>query len=162
MRHLHFVNLNILSIFVFFCHFFVNFFKTALGSCEEITVKSCANAGYKFTARFGKQFQDYKGQLLDTLLPLLQSCSQHSSLILCSLYLPKCIEGVGRPMLPCRQVCLDFAEKCKSQLQYASTHGMTVALCDLLPVYDGTSDKCIMPRNFQSSNLCKLNININT
>lgn len=124
-----------------------------LGSCEEITVKSCANAGYKFTARFGKQFQDYKGQLLDTLLPLLQSCSQHSSLILCSLYLPKCIEGVGRPMLPCRQVCLDFAEKCKSQLQYASTHGMTVALCDLLPVYDGTSDKCIMPPNFQSSNL---------
>ena len=65
-------------------------------------------------------------------------------------------------MLPCRQVCLDFAEKCKSQLQYASTHGMTVALCDLLPVYDGTSDKCIMPRNLQSSNLCKLNKNIYT
>ena len=59
-------------------------------------------------------------------------------------------------MLPCRQVCFDFAEKCKSELQIASTAGMTIALCDLLPVYDGTSNKCIMPTDFKQglSNLC--------
>jgi len=122
-----------------------------LGTCEEITVKSCTNAGYKLTAKFGKPFQEAKGKLLDFLLPLLQSCSPHSSLILCSLFLPKCVPRIGKPMLPCRQVCLDFAKKCVNELRLASTAGMSTALCDLLPVYDGTPNKCIMPPDFHPS-----------
>lgn len=51
-------------------------------------------------------------------------------------------------MLPCRQVCFDFAKSCVKQLQPVSFAGMTTALCDLLPVYDGTPDKCIMPPGF--------------
>ena len=121
---------------------------TALGTCESIKVDSCANAGYNLTARFGATFQNRKGELLKELLPPLKSCSLHSSLILCSLYLPKCIEGYGRPMLPCRQVCFDFAKRCEKELQLVSVGGMTTALCDLLPVYDGTPDKCIMPPGF--------------
>lgn len=119
-----------------------------LGTCESIKVDSCANAGYNLTARFGATFQNRKGELLKELLPPLKSCSLHSSLILCSLYLPKCIEGYGRPMLPCRQVCFDFAKRCEKELQLVSVGGMTTALCDLLPVYDGTPDKCIMPPGF--------------
>lgn len=114
-------------------------------------MKSCANAGYKLTAKFGHPFQESKGAILDTLLPHLKYCSPYSSLILCSLFLPKCIPGIGRPMLPCRQVCLDFAKKCESELRLASTAGMTTALCDLLPVFDGTSNKCIMPADFKPS-----------
>lgn len=117
-------------------------------------MKSCANAGYEYTAQYpklgDKSFQDVKGDLLNKLIPLL-TCSPYSSLILCSLFLPKCVSGSGRPMLPCRQVCLDFTDKCKAELQLVSTVGMTVALCDLLPVYDKTPNKCIMPEKFLSS-----------
>lgn len=147
------------SCFWCYCCFF---WSTAVGTCEEITVKSCANAGYKLTAKFGTQFQKSKGKLLDVMLPLLQHCSPHSSLILCSLFLPKCIPGIGRPMLPCRQVCLDFAKKCVQELQLASTAGMTTALCDLLPAYDGTPNKCILPSGFKPSfaNSSKSNSNL--
>lgn len=123
-----------------------------IGTCEAITVDSCANAGYNFTAKFAANFQSSVGKLLDKLLPHLQSCSSHSSLILCSLYLPKCINGYGRPVLPCRQVCLDFAKNCVIQLRQVSLAGMSTALCDLLPVYDGTRDKCIMPSGFDLKN----------
>ena len=133
---------------------------TALGTCEKLTVKSCANAGYKYIAQYpklpgGKSFQDVKGDLLDKLIPLM-TCSPYSSLILCSLFLPKCVSGSSRPMLPCRQVCLDFTDKCKAELQLVSTVGMTVALCDLLPVYDKTPNKCIMPEKFLSSSSTQL------
>ena len=132
---------------------------TALGTCEKLTVKSCANAGYKYIAKYpqvgGKSFQDIKGELLDELL-LHLTCSPYSSLILCSLFLPKCVSGSGTPMLPCRQVCLDFTDKCNAELQLVSTVGMTVALCDLLPVYDGTPNKCIMPEKFLSSSSTQL------
>lgn len=134
------------------------FFLTALGTCEKLTVTSCANAGYTLTAKYpqtgNKPFQDVKGQLLNTLIPLL-TCSPYSSLILCSMFLPKCVPGSGRPMLPCRQVCLDFTDKCKGELHLVSTMGMTTALCDLLPVYDGTPNKCIMPDNFSPSSTLK-------
>ena len=132
---------------------------TALGTCEKLTVKSCANAGYKYIAKYSKvgdkSFQDIKGELLDQLIPQL-ACSRYSSLILCSLFLPKCVSGSSRPMLPCRQVCLDFTDKCKAELQLVSTVGMTIALCDLLPVYDGTPNKCIMPEKFLSSSSTQL------
>ena len=133
------------------------FLLTALGTCEELKVKSCANAGYKFTAQYlpveGIPFQEIKGEILDAYLPHLQDCSPFSSLILCSLFLPKCVKGSGKPMLPCRQVCFDFAEKCKDYLRLSSTAGMVVAFCDLLPVYDGTPDKCILPDNFKLSSI---------
>lgn len=131
-----------------------------IGTCEELTVKSCAKANYKYTAKYLKvgneTFQQYKGRLLDALIPHVESCSPYSSLILCSLYLPKCVPGSARPMLPCRQVCLDFADNCKTQLTLASTVGMTVALCDLLPVYDGTPNKCIMPDSFKTKSSVQL------
>lgn len=135
--------------------------STAIGTCEELTVKSCINAGYKYTAKYpkikGKSFQAHKGELLDVLIPPL-TCSPYSSLILCSLFLPKCVPGSGRPMLPCRQVCLDFTDKCKVELQLASTLGMTIALCDLLPVYDGNANKCIMPKKFLISSTTQLSM----
>ena len=132
---------------------------TALGTCQKLTVDSCANAGYKSIAQYpkvgGTSFQDSKRKLLDQLIPLL-SCSPYSSLILCSLFLPKCVPGSSVPMLPCRQVCLDFTDKCKAELQLVSTVGMMIALCDLLPVYDGTSNKCIMPEKFLTSSSTQL------
>ena len=128
-------------------------------------MKSCAKANYKYTAKYLKvgneTFQQKKGKLLDQLIPYIESCSPYSSLILCSLYLPKCVPGSARPMLPCRQVCLDFADKCKTELTLVSTVGMTIALCDLLPFYDGTPNKCIMPESFKmkdSLQLCMFNL----
>lgn len=131
-----------------------------IGTCEELTVKSCAKANYKYTAKYLKvgneTFQQKKGKLLDQLIPYIESCSPYSSLILCSLYLPKCVPGSARPMLPCRQVCLDFVDKCKTELTLVSTVGMTIALCDLLPFYDGTPNKCIMPESFKMKDSLQL------
>ena len=115
-------------------------------------MQSCAKAGYKYTAKFppidGKPYQDAKKQVLDFYIPLLQSCSPYSSLILCSLYLPKCVEGVDRPVVPCRSVCLSFVRSCMDSLRLASMGGMFTSFCDLLPKENSTPGKCLLPDNF--------------
>lgn len=124
--------------------------------CENITVTSCSRAGYNTTARFpyvnGKRHQDLAAMnTLGVYIPLLHQCSPYASTILCSLYLPKCVEGINRPIPPCRRVCQQFAQSCQTFLRAAAVGGLFTSLCDLLPEEPGSSNKCFYPDGFKKS-----------
>ena len=124
-------------------------------NCEPVTVKSCSNAGYRLTARFpdvdGTPYQDFQAPLLNQYVPLLTLCSDFASTILCSLYLPKCEEGRGIPLPPCRKVCTQFLSECQGSLRKAALAGMFTVLCDLLPDGGGQSKECFYPSNFKDT-----------
>ena len=109
---------------------------------------------YKNTANYpavdGVPFQSVMGKLLDFYIPLMKSCSPYTSLVMCSLHLPKCEDGVPRPVFPCRSVCQKFVKDCQGYLRLASVGGMFTALCDLLPKYNSAQpQRCILPKDFE-------------
>lgn len=118
--------------------------------CEPVTIDSCSSAGYKFTARFqdvgGQTFQNVQASRLNVYVPLLMStCSNFASTILCSLYIPKCEEGISTPQLPCREVCSKFVGDCFYALRAVGLAGLVSSLCDLLP---NNGQQCFYPENF--------------
>ncbi|KXJ25681.1 hypothetical protein AC249_AIPGENE26670 [Exaiptasia diaphana] len=123
--------------------------------CTKITHLQCKNAGYPNTAPFpdiqGKPYQEVKGKELNIYLGGLSSCAKTSSAaVLCSLYFPKCVEHLSRPVLPCRSVCNDFVHKCSKELHLVAMQGMLSAMCDLLPIYDSNNpDTCFVPEGFR-------------
>jgi len=124
-------------------------------NCEPVTIESCSTSGYRLTARFpdvdGQPYQDVQAPRLNVYIPLLQSCSEYASTILCSLYVPKCEEGRKTPWIPCRKVCTKFVGDCVHVLSQAGLAGLFTALCDLLPDENKQSNKCFYPDNFQDS-----------
>ena len=68
---------------------------------------------------------------------------------MCSFSMPKCVEGVERPIPPCRSVCLEFVGSCQSLLSVASHAGLFRALCDLLPEQDSWPNTCFVPDGFK-------------
>lgn len=123
--------------------------------CEPVTIESCSSAGYRLTARFpdvdGQPYQDVQASRLGIYIPLLQTCSEFASTILCSLYVPKCEEGRKKPWIPCRKVCTKFVGDCFRLLPKAGLTGMFTALCDLLPDDKNPSQNCFYPPNFPNT-----------
>ena len=123
--------------------------------CVSLKAKACAGAGYDLTADFppidGKPYQQVKGKNLEFFLNFLNLCSPYSKTIMCSFYMPKCVEGLQKPVLPCRSVCLEFVNKCQGLLSLASHAGMFRALCDLLPEQDNFPNTCFVPEGFKPS-----------
>lgn len=68
---------------------------------------------------------------------------------MCSFSMPKCVEGVERPIPPCRSVCLEFVGSCQMLLSLASHAGLFRALCDLLPEQDSWPNTCFVPDGFK-------------
>ena len=124
-------------------------------NCEPLTVSSCADAGYKLTARFydrdGEPYQDALADMLNFYVPLLRPCSKYASTILCSLYLPKCDEGRRDAKPPCRKVCKQFVTDCLDFLSTAGLGGTFTTLCNFLPEEGQNSDRCFYPSNFRNS-----------
>lgn len=116
--------------------------------CEPVTIDSCLSAGYNFTARFqdvgGQPYQNVQASRLNVYVPLLTStCSNFTSTILCSLYIPKCEKGISTP--PCREVCSKFVGDCFDDLSVVGLAGLISALCNLLP---SKGQQCFYPDNF--------------
>ena len=133
----------------------IGFFTSTDGhvKCVNLTAKACKGAGYDLTANFpaidGQPYQDVKEKSLEFFLSFLHHCSPYSKTIMCSLSMPKCVQG--RPVLPCRIVCLEFVSRCQTYLSWASHAGMLRALCDLLPEQTSTFDNCFIPEKFTPS-----------
>lgn len=123
--------------------------------CVPLSVESCENAGYYYTADFppidGKPYQMVKEKSLKFFLDFLNVCSKYSSTIMCSLFMPKCMEGHPKPVMPCRSVCLEFVNKCHRLLSLASHAGLFRSLCDLLPEQDALLTTCFVPKGFTAS-----------
>ena len=103
----------------------------------------------KFPEIRGQPYQQVHSENLENFLRFLRSCSDYSEAVMCSLTMPKCVEGLSRPVLPCRSVCLEFVGKCKTLLSLASHGGLFRALCDLLPERDTFPNTCFIPKGFK-------------
>lgn len=121
--------------------------------CVQLKAKACQGAGYDMTANFppihGRPYQEVKSESLNSFLAFLRMCSRYSEAFMCSLSMPKCVEGVERPILPCRSVCLEFVGNCQNFLSVASHGGLFRALCDLLPEQDVWPNTCFVPKGFK-------------
>ena len=131
--------------------------------CEPLNIAACRNAGYNMTARFapvnGTPFQEYSDRIhrleWSTSSAALGTCSKHSAAIICSLFLPQCVEGRQEPLLPCRSVCRDFAWSCHEKLKLVGLSGLLRGLCELLPEADNNNNKprrrCFTPEGLNVS-----------
>ena len=121
--------------------------------CVPLKANVCEGAGYDYTANFppigGKSYQEVQSRSLQFFLDFLKICSPYSKAVMCSFSMPKCVEGVERPIPPCRSVCLEFVGSCQMLLSLASHAGLFRALCDLLPEQDSWPNTCFVPDGFK-------------
>lgn len=116
--------------------------------------------GYNYTAKFlhdhhyhgaSRAVEIFTTRGQDNYYKLYE-CSPYADLIICSLYLPKCVEGVRKPVLPCREVCEEFMKGCKDRI-IKSTLEWIVGMCATLPKSSKFSTgepegNCFLPPNF--------------
>lgn len=85
----------------------------------------------------------------EMLVEEFRGCSEVADLVLCSAYgLPMCVEGVRKPLLPCRRVCDKFVTDCRSQLDQQQLQWFPV-LCSLLQNKTKDSRECTEPPDFK-------------
>lgn len=95
----------------------------------------CKNTGYNLTGRFpvenGTHYQDkvYKDVHRDH--KLFSNCSKLSQLMVCSRYVPKCLENETLPILPCKQECQKFVQDCRIELAENNLERFYTDLCGL-------------------------------
>lgn len=109
------------------------------------------SSGYNFTARYkssnGVSYQDRVYSKVVHLQSVLKTCSSVSELMICSRYVPKCVEGRSSPVLPCREVCEQFVEQCGSKLQERNLKVLYATMCQVLRKDD--AGECITPKGFE-------------
>ena len=116
--------------------------------------------GYNYTAKFQYE-QHNRGarraiEVFTTRRPnnyyKLYNCSAFADLMVCSLYLPKCVEGINKPVLPCREVCEEFIQGCKDRLLRLNLEWV-IGMCTVLPKgFDSNgkrnTEECFLPPKF--------------
>lgn len=126
--------------------------------CERINttvLEGCGYIGYNFTAKFsdigGQDYQTFVKPAVSMLNGLLENCSSYSKLIVCSRHVPKCVEEVEKPIVPCRDVCEHFVADCSSVLENNKIKKLYSTLCSLLPSASAdNSSTCIRPDGFSA------------
>ena len=117
---------------------------------------SCVKAGFNFTVvsiTYGFFANSYK-DIVNNITEKLSDCSRYTSYILCSLYVPRCKEGLAEPWLPCQEVCWEVVRGCGEKM---AVHGLNwmKSLCGLLrskSKNSGKPDDCFEPPGFIKQN----------
>ena len=88
-------------------------------------------------------------KIINNIMARLGSCSKYTSVILCSLYVPRCKKNMAGPWLPCREVCEEFVRGCGDQM---NTNGLNwlKPLCSLLLTNEADAN-CFKPSDFRPS-----------
>ncbi|XP_064631316.1 uncharacterized protein LOC135489750 [Lineus longissimus] len=105
-------------------------------TCERIEVPLCDDIGYNYT-RFPNLLnhakQDDASIAVHTFSPLVQyGCSPDLRKFLCSLYVPKCIDGEAL-LPPSRQLCLSAKAGCERILNRFGYEWPSSLACDTFP-----------------------------
>lgn len=79
----------------------------------------------------------------------LQRCSPYIGFLICSVSVPKCIEEVYNPILPCKRVCEDVVRGCDVHRIHNGDVEWLKGLCKILPDEDSKDAKCIEPSGFR-------------
>ena len=66
---------------------------------------------------------------------------------MCAIFVPKCEEESYSPILPCRQVCVDFVKDCEAKVTNEKLEWIK-GLCRLLPATRSNTTDCLEPANY--------------
>ena len=127
------------------------------GKTDAKKFSSCVKAGFNSTVEsltYGFFANSYK-DIVNNITAKLGNCSNYTSHIVCSLYVPRCKEGMTQPWLPCQEVCLEFVRGCSETMDVHGLNWMK-SLCGLLPQSKskngGKHDECYEPPGFINQN----------
>ncbi|GMT10856.1 hypothetical protein PFISCL1PPCAC_2153, partial [Pristionchus fissidentatus] len=131
---------------------------SAGGKCEPITIPLCMHIGYNHTSfpnSYGHEKQEEAGLEVHQFYPLVEyGCYKHLKFFLCTLYTPICQANYDKPILPCREMCVQARDKCSPIMkQYGFRWPETLA-CDKLPSKDSqaqTGEICAAPPDTPST-----------
>lgn len=125
-----------------------------LPQCKQVDkakFPACVKYGFNSTSVFLADDNYGYSDIMKNISQKLGSCSNYADFVLCSLYLPRCKEGVKKPLLPCRDVCEEFVRDCNDQMDKKGMNWLK-SLCSLLQVETNTSDSgCFKPVGFKPS-----------
>lgn len=117
-------------------------------SCQPLNrtlFNDCVQAGYNVSNFPASRSQNELSSLIARMQNKLKSCSSLSSLMTCSVQLPKCSSGTST--LPCEEVCKNFVADCQSSTENHGLVALFRGICELLP-----SSNCLpKPSNLNSS-----------
>lgn len=120
--------------------------------CEPITSWMCENIGYNFTtfpnALNHQTQEDAHLDMVSFSILLETRCSTHVHFLLCTQYIPMCIERYRRPLKACRSVCERSRDECQPIWRQFDSDWPDELACDQFP--DETDELCLKPDNFQS------------
>lgn len=116
---------------------------------DENKFPNCVTHGFTMTSEHlaSNFYTETYSKIINNMTAKLNGCSKYTSYILCSLYIPRCKENMLGPLLPCREVCEEFARGCSNQMNSNGLNWLK-PLCSLLPskMKSGT---CFIPPDFK-------------
>ena len=115
----------------------------------------CTNAGYDTTTPFPSYFtaaikSDIAAEVIHAI-NLTRNCAVKglAEAIECSPVVPKC-NSLGRPILPCREVCAEFLKQCEFHLDVFNLDYL-ISFCLVLPTNSSNCAPCMVPPNFTTN-----------
>ena len=122
---------------------------------DKVKFPVCFKDGFNSTSLYladSSFYAETYSKIIKDITGKLGDCSNYTGYILCSLYVPRCKENMPGPWLPCREVCEEFVEGCRDQMNSNGLNWLK-PLCTLLPKKHRrkTDDICFMPPDFKRS-----------
>lgn len=114
----------------------------------------CIKAGHNYTAYFPGNTTLHENIIahhIEREARRFGQCSKYLDTILCSIFVPKCVEDLYSPVLPCRRVCEDFVRDCELKVDSERIEWVK-GLCRLLPsstANKSNRDECFQPANYK-------------
>lgn len=114
----------------------------------------CIKAGHNYTAYFPSNTTLHENIIayhIEREVRQFGQCSKYLDTILCSIFVPKCVEDLYSPVLPCRRVCEDFVRDCELKVDSERIEWIK-GLCHLLPysiANKSDRDECFQPANYK-------------
>ena len=115
--------------------------------------KRCINVGYNYTAHLPNNVTLHEHNIayhLEREARQFEQCSKHLDIIMCAIFVPKCVKDQYSPVLPCRKVCEEFVRDCEPRVNYEKIEWIK-GLCRLLPAArsDKNTRECLEPENYK-------------
>ena len=109
----------------------------------------CVKDGFTSTSVYlaSDAYPKRHSKSINNIMARLGSCSNYTSIILCSLYVPRCKANMAGPWLPCREVCEEFVQGCGDQMNSNGLNWLK-PLCSLLPTNEADRN-CFNPPDFK-------------
>ena len=116
---------------------------------NPLLFERCINVGYNNTAHFPNNFTFHEETIayhLERDTRQFKRCSKHLDIMMCAIFVPKCVEDNYSPVLPCRRICEEFVRECEPKVDYEKIEWVK-GLCRLLPSTRNETDSgdCLEP-----------------